>query len=244
MRESLEAIAQPRRAVVRDEDHEDARDADGVVRRGTFYLCGGHGKEALARGDEASTGVLPGGASLERGRGARSRPPSDRRRTDGYRFLAEVRRFAVDLRALLLREAGLRADVRFFAVDFRAVDLRPVLLRAVDFRPVDLRAVDFRPVDFRAVDFLVVDFFAVDFLAVDFLAVDFRAVDFLAGDLRAVDLRAVDFFAVDFRAVDFFLAGDIGHPLPHRQDAIRFRRRRSRSLMPPHTPYRSSRRRA
>ena len=30
----------------------------------------------------------------------------------------------------------------------------------------------------------------------------------------------------------------------HAQDAIRFRRRRSRSLMPPHTPYRSSRRSA
>jgi hypothetical protein len=34
------------------------------------------------------------------------------------------------------------------------------------------------------------------------------------------------------------------HLPPCAQDAMRFRRRRSRSLMPPHTPYRSSRRRA
>jgi hypothetical protein len=33
-------------------------------------------------------------------------------------------------------------------------------------------------------------------------------------------------------------------PPLHAQDAMRFRRRRSRSLMPPHTPYRSSRRSA
>ena len=35
----------------------------------------------------------------------------------------------------------------------------------------------------------------------------------------------------------------VSPPLAH-QDAMRFRRRRSRSLMPPHTPYRSSRRSA
>jgi hypothetical protein len=33
-------------------------------------------------------------------------------------------------------------------------------------------------------------------------------------------------------------------PPPCAQDAMRFRRRLSRSLMPPHTPYRSSRRSA
>jgi hypothetical protein len=62
--------------------------------------------------------------------------------------------------------------------------------------------------------------------------------------LRAVDFRAPAFLAVDFRAVDFFRAVAMCHPLSTCHDAMRFRRRRSRSLMPPHTPYRSSRRSA
>jgi len=99
-------------------------------------------------------------------------------------------------------------------------------LRAVDFR----RAGAFRAVDFRAVDLRAVDLRAVDFRAVVFLAVDF--------------LRAGAFLAVDFLAVDFFRAVAMCHPLSACQDAMRFRRRRSRSLMPPHTPYRSSRRSA
>jgi hypothetical protein len=83
-----------------------------------------------------------------------------------------------------------------------------------------------------AVDFFA-DFFAEDFFfAPDFLA-DFFAEDFLA-----------DFLAVDFLA-DFLAAGMFTSSLSRLdQEAMRFRRRRSRSLIPPHTPYRSSRRRA
>jgi hypothetical protein len=44
------------------------------------------------------------------------------------------------------------------------------------------------------------------------------------------------FLAVDFLAVLFFRAVAMTHPLSAGQDAIRFRRRRSRSLIPPHTP--------
>jgi len=146
-------------------------------------------------------------------------------------------------------------------VPHNARDQRLRALFLVDFLAVDLRAVDFlRPVDLRlAVDFLAV-FLAVDFLAVDFLAVDFR-VDFRAEDFLAVRFRVAAAFlaaadllaAVLFRVAaaflaavlrDVFLVVAIAHPLSPGQDAIRFRRRRSRSLMPPHTPYRSSRRSA
>ena len=67
-----------------------------------------------------------------------------------------------------------------------------------------------------------------------FFAEDFRLVDFLL----AVDFLAVDFFA------DLRFAGMDSPPLKTGHDAMRFRRRRSRSLIPPHTPYRSSRLRA
>jgi hypothetical protein len=40
------------------------------------------------------------------------------------------------------------------------------------------------------------------------------------------------------------LATGMSSPPLQGHDAMRFRRLRSRSLMPPHTPYRSSRRRA
>ena len=59
-----------------------------------------------------------------------------------------------------------------------------------------------------------------------FFAEDFRLVDFLL----AVDFLAVDFFA------DLRFAGMDSPPLKARHDAMRFRRRRSRSLIPPHTP--------
>jgi hypothetical protein len=192
----------------------------------------------IARNRHARSGQLKGGTVV---------PPFDcvDDGASSYRFLA------VDLRAVDLRRA-----VDFFlagdflrAVDFRAVDF----LRAVDFfllagafRAVDfLRAVDFFLLAgaFRAVDFFLAGDFlrAVDLRAVDFLAVDF----FLAGDFLRVDAAfrvpadrfAVDLFAVDFRAVLFFLrAVAMTHPLSAGQDAIRFRRRRSRSLIPPHTP--------
>jgi hypothetical protein len=71
-------------------------------------------------------------------------------------------------------------------------------------------------------------------------------------------LRAAVFFAglrdVDFLRPVVFLAAAMPPPLSWffrrtdpsavSQDAMRFRRRRSRSLMPPQTPYRSSRRSA
>jgi hypothetical protein len=63
----------------------------------------------------------------------------------------------------------------------------------------------------------------------------FLRVVFFAAGLRAAVLRF---------AVDLFLAGDMSPPSHPSQDAMRFRRRRSRSLIPPHTPYRSSRRSA
>jgi hypothetical protein len=110
-------------------------------------------------------------------------------------------------------------------------------LRAVDFLAVDFRAVLLFAVDFLAADFLAVDLrarVAAPFLAADFLAVDLRAL-VAAAFLAAVDL--VDFFL----AVDFLATGMSSPPL-QGHDAMRFRR--SRSLMPPHTPYRSSRRRA
>jgi hypothetical protein len=82
--------------------------------------------------------------------------------------------------------------------------------------------------------------------AVFFRADDFFAVDFLAAGLRAaVFFRADDFFAVDFLAAA--IRSSLPFPAVRRsghQDAMRFKRRRSRSLMPPHTPYRSSRRSA
>jgi hypothetical protein len=79
-----------------------------------------------------------------------------------------------------------------------------------------------------AVDFFDDFFFAGDFLlAVDFF---FAEVFFFAGDF----LLAVDFFE------DFFFAGMFTSSLSRLsrldQEAMRFRRRRSRSLMPPHTP--------
>jgi hypothetical protein len=45
--------------------------------------------------------------------------------------------------------------------------------------------------------------------------------------------------AADLLRAAVFLRAAIRYPLPG-QDAMRFRRRRSRSLMPPQTPYRSS----
>ena len=91
--------------------------------------------------------------------------------------------------------------------------------------------------------------FAADFFADDFLAVDFFAL-VAAPFLAAVDLFA-DFFAlvaapflaaVDLFA-DFFATG-MFTSFRKVQDAMRFRRRRSLALIPPHTPYRSSRRSA
>jgi hypothetical protein len=71
-----------------------------------------------------------------------------------------------------------------------------------------------------------------------FFAVDFFAVDFRAPVLRrAVLFLAVDFFAVDrFRAVLFLAIAIRPPPFGLPQDAKRFRRRRSRSLIPPQTP--------
>jgi hypothetical protein len=71
-----------------------------------------------------------------------------------------------------------------------------------------------------------------------------------AGLRAAVFLLAVDFFAVDLRLdVDLFLAAPLlaAAMLPPSvvadpgfrsgpYDAMRFKRRRSRSLIPPHTP--------
>ena len=180
-------------------------------------------------------------------------------------FLAADFRRAGDLRAaVFVRPVLLRADDFFAAVFLRAVVfLRPVLLRADDFFAAGFRraVVFFRAVDFFAVRrFLVAAAFlpAVDRLAaVRFLvaAAFFAAVDrFLAGDLRAdVFLRAAVFLAAAICCPLSLLAAGLPGPpaLSSRvsredpsgvscasgvQDAMRFRRRRSRSLMPPQTP--------
>ena len=76
------------------------------------------------------------------------------------------------------------------------------------------------------------DFFDDFFFAGDFLLAEdfFEEAFFLAGDF----LLAVDFFE------DFFFAGMFTSSLSRLsrldQEAMRLRRRRSRSLMPPHTP--------
>jgi hypothetical protein len=86
---------------------------------------------------------------------------------------------------------------------------------------------------FRAAGLLAVDFF---FAVLFFLAAGRLAVDFFAVLFFLVDFLAVDFFAVLFFLVDFLAAG-MGSPPPlGAQDAMRFRRRRSLSLMPPQTP--------
>ena len=138
------------------------------------------------------------------------------------------------LRALLFLAPVLRAE------DLRAVDLRPV-----DFLAPVLRAEDLRAVDLRAVDFLAVDLVLVLRLAAPFLAAVLRlavvllrvaAAFFAAADLFAEVrfLVAAAFFAAVLREVLLVVA--MCSPPFADQDAMRFRRRRSRSLIPPHTP--------
>jgi hypothetical protein len=145
------------------------------------------------------------------------------------------------LRALVFLAPVLRAE------DFRAVDLRPVDLR-VDFLAPVLRAEDFLAVDFLAVDLVLVLRLAAPFLAavLRLVVVLLRvaAAFFAAADLFAEVrfLVAAAFFAAVLREVLLVVA--MCSPPLAAQDAMRFRRRRSRSLIPPHTPYRSSRRSA
>ena len=127
--------------------------------------------------------------------------------------------------------------------------MRAVDLRAVDFRAVDFRAVDLRPVDLLAVDvLLVLRLAAAPFRPAADLFAEVRlrvaAAFFPAADRFALVrfLVAAAFFAAVFRDVDLVVA--MCSPPLAAQDAMRFRRRRSRSLIPPHTPYRSSRRSA
>jgi apolipoprotein N-acyltransferase len=151
--------------------------------------------------------------------------------------------------------------VDFLRAGFRAADffLADVALAVRRF----LVAAAFFPAATRLVDFLrAVVFFAVDFLRAGFLRVVVLflvAAAFLAPALRravVLFLVAAAFFAAADRFADgrlraaVFLAA-IPSPFPSRDspkdldhDAIRLRRRRSRSLIPPHTPYRSSRRSA
>jgi hypothetical protein len=120
-----------------------------------------------------------------------------------------------------LRAAGFFAALFFLAA---------VFLRAAGF--------------FAALFFLAAVFLrAAGFFAAVFL----RAAGFFAAVfLRAAGLRAADFF---FAAV-FLAAAMLPPPFPWfplrvlDQEAMRFKRRRSLSLIPPQTPYRSSRRKA
>jgi hypothetical protein len=140
------------------------------------------------------------------------------------------------------------AVARSYVLRFRVVRFREppeLLLAALVFLLVveRFREVDFRPVDFRPV--VLRRLVAAAFLPARDLAAVFRlrvAAAFLAPADRlrevVVRLRVVRLRVVLLRVAT------MGHLLSHRQDAMRFRRRRSRSLMPPHTPYRSSRRSA
>jgi hypothetical protein len=135
----------------------------------------------------------------------------------------------------------LLAVVRFAVVRFREP---PELLAALVFLRVVRLRVDFRPVDLRPVVFrrLV----AAAFLPARDLAAVFRfrvAAAFLAAAERFREV-VVRFRVVVRLRVVLLRVATMCHLLSHRQDAMRFRRRRSRSLMPPHTPYRSSRRSA
>jgi hypothetical protein len=139
--------------------------------------------------------------------------------------------------------AGSTYVVRFRVVRFR--EPPELLLAALVFLLVveRFREVDFRPVDFRPV--ALRRLVAAAFLPARDLAAVFRlrvAAAFLAPAARLREV-VVRFRVVRFRVVLLRVA-TMGHLLSHRQDAMRFRRRRSRSLMPPHTPYRSSRRSA
>jgi hypothetical protein len=128
---------------------------------------------------------------------------------------------------LRLDAAAFLAAVERFA-DFLLRVAAAFLAAADRFVDVLFRAVDrLRPVDFL---FLV---------AAAFRAAVERFADFLLR-VAAAFLAAVDRFA----DVLLLRVAAMTHLLSGCQDAMRFRRRRSRSLRPPHTPYRSSRRSA
>ena len=181
----------------------------------------------------------PSTGPSENGEGGRRRPPS------WIRTDADQRFFALDF---------LRAPVAFAVRRFRV---------AAAFLPAATRFVDLRAVLFLAVDFLRAGLRAVDFLAAVFLLAGLRAVVFFravvlflvaAAFLPAADRFAVFRFRVAaafFAAADRFAAGllraavfraAIPSPFPPwlrrvlGHDAIRLRRRRSRSLIPPQTP--------
>ena len=149
---------------------------------------------------------------------------------------------------------------RRLALGCRLLGCRLALGRLPPLRLAGLRlAADFLAAGLRLAAFRL--FAAGLRLAADFLAAGLR----FAADFRFAGLRL---------AADFLAAGLLGCRLPLRRlalgcrlplgcchaapfpfrssralgigpyDAMRFRRRRSRSLMPPHTPYRSSRRSA
>jgi hypothetical protein len=159
---------------------------------------------------------------------------------------------------VLFLRAGLRAADFFLAV---AAFLVPRLRVAAAFLPAATRLVDLRRAGLRAAVFLAAVFrrVVVRFLvaAAFFAAVFLRAVvrflvaaAFLPAATRLVDLRlaglraAVFFRAAVFRAAIPFPLSFVDSEGVLGYDAIRLRRRRSRSLIPPHTPYRSSRRSA
>jgi hypothetical protein len=156
--------------------------------------------------------------------------------------------------AVFLR-AGVRADDFLREVAFLrvAVALRvPRFLVAAAFLPAATRFVDFLLAGLRAEDFLAAVFRLVVVLflvAAAFFAPAFRrAVVFFL--VAAAFFPAADRFADGRLRAAVFLAAAMPSPFPSwipkdlDHDAIRLRRRRSRSLIPPHTPYRSSRRSA
>ena len=108
--------------------------------------------------------------------------------------------------------------------------------------PAPLRDREFRDQRFLVVFLLVAAAFRVPrfLVAAAFFPAATRFVDLRLAGLRAV----VRFRAADLRAAIPFPLSSVGAEGSCGYDAIRLRRRRSRSLIPPQTPYRSSRRSA
>ena len=164
--------------------------------------------------------------------------------------------------------AVLRAAADFEAAGFAAADRRAAGLAAAGFaaagladaRPAILRASALTRLAWVAVRFAVAAAAAPAFLAAEEPAAPAFLASAAARLPTALSVALVDFAAFFVEAAAVFVA-DLGlvrtglmdspplvamlaTPSFGRQLAIRFRRRRSRSLMPPHTPYRSSRRSA
>ena len=165
-------------------------------------------------------------------------PLRDQRRITSYRFA-----LVLFLEAVAFAVRRFLVAAAFFPAATRFVDLRAVVFFAVDFLRAGLRAAVFFAAVFLLAGLRAVVFFRVVVLFL-VAAAFFPAADRFAAVRRRVAaafFAAADRFAAGlFRAAVFLAA--IPSPFPPwlrrvlGHDAIRLRRRRSRSLIPPHTP--------